>query len=361
MVYNLKISSRYGGFMKKRVIFCVLILSVVLAVVFETKSKYGFKPVTLSAVPSHNIIEIAVKNFSEEINKDTDFPENMKLLEEQGAYIPELTHFDNVWYTDPNRKYTEYELQMLREQQTQKEYLRISSINSNEEIQCYWTSMYPIKIPRMSGSQASFTAYKLSDSNLFAGTIFSNDDKKDIKGKFLVKFLGYRLEDGVEISIGYFGEEAYEEFYALKTGVYQYDYTIVEGSDEDYALKNRGERILSDNYKEYSGIWYPQANTDSELEKESYLELTIAPDGEASGHMLKRNSSNKYQPFYGEAYLYGQVIGNELYLHYDNDCFGHSGNLTIIFYENCISVYLVEQGEPDTSNGFNTGTTYYYR
>lgn len=148
--------------MKKRVIFCAFILSAAFAVVFENKSKYGFKPVTLSSAPSQNIIEIAVKNFSEEINKDTDFPENMNLLEEQGAYISELTHFDSVWYVDPNRIYTEYELQMLREQQKQKEYLSISFVNSNEEIQCYWTSMYPIKIPGMSGSQAAFTAYKLS-------------------------------------------------------------------------------------------------------------------------------------------------------------------------------------------------------
>lgn len=347
--------------MKKNEVFYGFILGVIVTSVFENTSIYRFKTTNMSVVPSHNVMEIAAENFSKQADEAVDFPENMILLDEKGAYIPELTHFESTWFVDPNRIYTEYELQLFEEQQTQKEYLNISSTNSSEEIRCHWTSMYPITVPRMSGSWADFTAYKLPGSNLFAGTIFYNGDEKEIKGKFMVKFLGRRLEDGVEISIGYFGEEVYEEFHALEAGVYQYDYTIPEDTDEYDALKNRGERVISNDYQKYSGIWYPQMNADSELEKESYLELTIAAGGKASGHMLSRCSIDKHQPFRGEAYLYGQVMGDELYLHYDNDCFGHSGNLLITFYDNCISVYLVERGEPKTSNGFKTGTTYYYR
>lgn len=95
----------------------------------------------MSVVPSHNVMEIAAENFSKQADEAVDFPENMILLDEKEAYIPELTHFESTWFVDPNRIYTEYELQLLEEQQTQKEYLNISSTNSSEEIRSRRTRM----------------------------------------------------------------------------------------------------------------------------------------------------------------------------------------------------------------------------
>ena len=59
--------------------------------------------------------------------------------------------------------------------------------------------MYPAatpSFPTQLGDSEVYTVYKMQESNLYVGTIYSKDDKSEIIGKIMVKFLGVRLANG---------------------------------------------------------------------------------------------------------------------------------------------------------------------
>ena len=316
-------------------------------------------PETLSSEINSSIKDIP------EVERERDFPPDMELLTPEGACIPELTHFDYHFFVDSNRVYTEKDLEVISEPELipDEEYLAISSSNSMESVQCVFHSMYPAatpSFPTQLGDSEVYTVYKMQESNLYVGTIYSKDDKSEIIGKIMVKFLGVRLANGLEVSFGYFDETEFDDFYALNPGYYEYKPAFIDQEDIDYRA-SLGKQIVSDDYSNYSGVWYSTHALELAQPNFNSLELNIQSNGQVNGYIVQKIESSEKYTFYGEADLYGHVSGGQIFLHYDEDGYGHNGELTITPYEYGLTAYLVEHGKPSWSDGFFTGDTFYFR
>lgn len=341
----------------------LLIIVTICATFFLQYMKADDISVLTSVIPTQRINSIIKETLV--IDKETDFPSDMELLDPEGACVPELTHFDTHFFIDPNRTYTEKDLEVLSDPQlrTHSEYLAISSSNSSESITCSLHSMYPaysISSPFYNEDFRFFTVYKMPDSNLYVGTIFSKDSEKEILGKIMIKFLGTKLNNGLEVSIGYFDEMEFNDFYALNSGRYTYEYALIDEGDIA-SINALGKQVFSKDYSSYNGTWYSTYSLELEEPNFNALDLNIQPNGQVSGHIIQATEIENEYTFYGEADLYGHTAGSQIFLHYDDDGYGHSGDLTITLYENGIISYLVEHGEPSWSNGFFTGSVCYFR
>jgi len=285
-----------------------------------------------------------------------ELPAGMIIPDESRADLPELTHFDYRFYRDDSKVYNEKQEEYIKES-WQGEYVGVSSGNSSVELKCYF------HIINQEGTHAQLSIYiaqRVADSNLYLGDIISSDEKSII-GKFLVAY----QEEQLQISISYFTDiiidagkvyKDVDEAYKMEEGLHYYHYYLTKS--EILKEKELGASADVTDFSTYSGTWYRfNPYHPDRIDDESYLTIDITEDGIITGYLQEMG----YYELYAAADISGYVVDNVGEAYYSEDGFGHTGRITIYFYEHGLQLYINEQGEPNLSNGFFTGYNSYIK
>lgn len=278
-------------------------------------------------------------------------PERMEIPDAECAQYPELTHIPYKYYYEPSKTYTEKEKEILLEhQESDFETVCLSSRDVAEYMKCYFNIV--------ADNHYFFfieTAYKQEDSNLYIGDLTSFSG--EAIGKFILSYQG----DQIVISIKYDNQEQDREKGAYLTeGIHYYEKYIIWL--EKRSIEKAGKQVMQSDYSSYSGKWIPQYPVNSSPDERyvnpaDYMELEISSDGIITGILSHYEGEEKDCSYAGFSGFIENGIG---IAEYNDDGYGHSGELTFTFYENGVKVYVNERGEPNF-DGFIVGNNYYFR
>jgi len=273
----------------------------------------------------------------------------MLIPDENAATIPELTHFSYRFYREDNKTYNEKQLEYMEKTELE-EYVRISTTDSKNELVCSF------HIVALDGTYLQFfiyTAKRIPETNYYLGDITPAHEDRLI-GKFLVAY----QDQKIQISIFYYEIllTDKDKQYQMESGLHNYNYYML--NSELLELQELGELVTTPDYSLYSGTWYRFSYMDSDrISLDSYITINITEQGTVTGFLQEMG----VYTLDAAAEISGELKDGSGLVYYTDDGFGHSGKITILFYENGIRLYVVEQGEPDITTGFVPGFSTYLK